>query len=304
MREANINLNFIFNIILKNIIWILIAAVLGGTAMYAYAKYTAVTTYTSSVKFLVRNISKNDVDELEDYSVVGLSASSIEASKSLINTYIEVIKTQDALEMFLEDIKENDGYKDMLSYPMSEEEINAADPLWVEKMSIGEIGGSLYMYALGETEILKIDVTSFDVRKAEAISIAIENVVPSVINELYDIGSVKVIESALTPYKVTSSYTVRVGLGAVLGFVLSAAIFFIFAYLDNTIKSEEDIKEGLGILSLGEVPDLVEVYKHKAKYGSGYGKYGRYGKYGGYGYDDYGGYASAKSKKNKVKGEE
>ena len=63
MKEGSINFYFLLSILIKNIIWILLAAVLGGTLMYAYSSHTAVTTYTSSLKILVRNVSLRDEDE-------------------------------------------------------------------------------------------------------------------------------------------------------------------------------------------------------------------------------------------------
>ncbi|MBQ8827894.1 MAG: hypothetical protein IJZ90_01975 [Clostridia bacterium] len=270
MKEANINLSFVLNVLVKNIIWILLAAFLGGGIAYGYARHTAVTRYTSSVKFLVRNFTMNEYSALEEYAAVGLSASSISASKSLIGTYIEVIKTEDALDMFLEDVKANDGYKEKLTYTYSDDEVAVAGDNWIENIDTGDIKSSLTLGAVGDTEILQIDVTFSDARQSEAVALAIENVLPSVINQLYDIGSVRVIESATTPVRESTQTLQTTLIGTAVACVFSAAIFFLIAYLDNTIKCEEDIKVLFGVLALGEVPDLQEADKYRGIYDYGY----------------------------------
>ncbi|MBQ8164249.1 MAG: hypothetical protein IJZ94_00330 [Clostridia bacterium] len=283
MKEGSINFYFLLNILIKNIIWILLAAVLGGGLMYAYSSHTAVTTYTSSLKILVRNVSLRDKEENpaepeEDdtasyYSVYGLTTSAINASKSLIETYTVIIRTEDSLRMFLEDIKSNNGYE--LSYVPVEDDKVLNDEDWYMNMGTWEIGSSLDMYAVGDTEVLQIDVTTSDYRKTEAISKAIDNQIQEVINENYDIGSVHVIESPSTPYRVPPAHIRNVIIGVAAGFALAAIAFFIAAYVDNTVKCEADIKESMGVLPLGEIPDLVEVQKFSYKYNNS--KYSKYG---------------------------
>lgn len=284
MKEGSINFYFLLNILLKNIIWILLAAIVGGGLMYAYSSHTAVITYTSSLKLLVRNFSiREDADDpfatdgeegsnsKENMNYI-LSTSAISASKSLIETYKVIIETEDSINMLIEDIKANSGYQ--LSYKPVEEDPVFTDADWYNKIATWEVRGSLNMYAVGDTEVLQIDVTTTDYRKTEAISKAINNQIQQVINENYDIGSVHVIESPYTPYRVMPAHVRNVFIGVIAGFAIAAVAFFIVAYVDNTVKCEEDIKESMGVLPLGEIPDLVEVQKTSYKYYNS--KYSRY----------------------------
>lgn len=141
-------------------------------------------------------------------------------------------------------------------------------------MATWEIRGSLDIAAVGDTEVMQINITTADYRKTEAISKAIDNQIQKVINENYDIGSVHVIESPTTPYRVPPAHIKNVILGAVGGFALAVIGFFIAAYVDNTVKSDVDIKEAMGVLPLGEIPDFIEVQKSSYKYyNSRYSKY-------------------------------
>ncbi|MBE7064504.1 MAG: hypothetical protein E7384_01645 [Ruminococcaceae bacterium] len=280
MKEGSINFYFLLNILLKNIVWLVLAAILGGVVMYGYSSNTAITTYTSSLKLLVRNFSIRDgagnpfVDsedgedsdkEKQDYSYI-ISTSAISASKSLIETYMVIIKTEDSLKMVVDDIKANAGYTDELTYkPVEDDEIFTDDD-WYKHMGTWEVGASIYMAPVGETEVFQVNVTTTDYRKTEAISKAIKNQIQAIINENYDVGSVHVIESPHAPYRSTPTYMSKVLIGAVAGFALVAVAFFIAAYVDNTVKCEADIKESMGVLPLGEIPDLIDVRKTSYRY--------------------------------------
>ena len=195
-----------------------------------------------------------------------ISTSAIAASKSLIETYMVIIQTEDSLKMILDDIKAKDGYTGELSYrPVADDPV-FDDADWYKNMGTWEIRSSLNMSPVGDTEIFQVNVTTTDYRKTEAISKAISNQIQQVINKNYDIGSVHVIETPYTPYRVAPVYVRNVIIGFLAGFALAAVAFFIVAYVDNTVKSEADIKEAMGVLSLGEIPDLLEVRKTSYKY--------------------------------------
>ena len=174
--------------------------------------------------------------------------------------------------MFLEDIQANNGYE--LTYVPVEDDTVLDNEDWYTNMGTWEIRGSLNISAVGDTEVMQIDVTTTDYRKTEAISKAIENQIQEVINENYDIGSVHVIESPTTPYRVPPAHIRNVLIGVAAGFALATVAFFIAAYVDNTVKCETDIKEAMGVLPLGEIPDFIEVQKSSYKYYSS--RYSRY----------------------------
>ena len=244
--------------------------------MYAYSDRNSVTTYTSSLKLLVRNFSIRE-DSMDSFPTDGednsnskenlnyiLSTSAISASKSLIETYKVIIATEDSIQMLIDDIQLHNGYE--LKYKPSGDDQIFTDKDWYKNISVWEIRSSLSMYAVGDTEVLQIDVTTADYRRTEAFAKAINNKIQEVINENYDIGSVHVIESPGVPYPVAPAHVRNVTIGAAAGFAFAAIMFFIIAYVDNTVKSEDDIKEAMGVMPLGEIPDLVEVNKKSYKY--------------------------------------
>lgn len=66
----------------------------------------------------------------------------------------------------------------------------------------------------------------------------------------------KIIEEGEVPTIQTSPSTKKnVLIGALAGLVLSAGIIILLTLMDDTIKSEEDIENYLGLTTLASIPD-------------------------------------------------
>ena len=66
----------------------------------------------------------------------------------------------------------------------------------------------------------------------------------------------KVIEEGEVPTIQTSPSTKKnVMIGALAGLILSAGIIILLTLMDDTIKSEEDIENYLGLTTLASIPD-------------------------------------------------
>jgi len=66
----------------------------------------------------------------------------------------------------------------------------------------------------------------------------------------------KVIEEGEVPTIQTSPSTKKnVLIGALAGLILSAGIIILLTLMDDTIKSEEDIENYLGLTTLASIPD-------------------------------------------------
>ena len=68
--------------------------------------------------------------------------------------------------------------------------------------------------------------------------------------------SPKIIEEAEVPSSpVSPSMNKNVMMGALAGFALAAAIVILFAIMNDSIKTEDDIERALGIPTLAVIPD-------------------------------------------------
>lgn len=210
----------------KRVVYIVLAtvvlAVLSGcvTHFFISPKYSA-----SCTMYVYSNTDRVSTDS-------SIGTSEIAASKQLVKTYIFVLNSDRVLEKVIEELNLDttaSDLKDMISCSQIE-----------------------------ETEIFSVTVTSTDAVLSANVANAIAQVVPEEIVRVVKAGGVEVIDYAKVPSYASSPDLKRnVLIGAMLGFVISFAIFFIYEMFDTTITSEKDIERDFEIPMLGTIPRLI-----------------------------------------------
>lgn len=215
---------------------IILAMVLFGGAAFAYAYYLITPMYEASALMYVNNSS---------FSVgsTAISLADLNASKSLVDTYLVIMKTRMTLNEVIEQAELNYSYEDL--YNM----VNAT--------------------SVDETEIFRVTVTSSDPIEAEKIANTIVEILPKKIEEVMDGSSVRAVDYAVVPNRKSSpSITKYTAIGLAVGFALSCAIIVVLELLDEQIRSEDQLAQTYELPLLASIPDLMS-----AKTRSGYGGY-------------------------------
>jgi len=77
------------------------------------------------------------------------------------------------------------------------------------------------------------------------------------IAEAMQTANVQVIDEATLPvYPVKPRVKLNIAIGAVLGVFLGVGLAFLLEFIDNTVKTKDDVERLLGIPVLGQIPDL------------------------------------------------
>lgn len=80
------------------------------------------------------------------------------------------------------------------------------------------------------------------------------------IAEAMQTADVQVIDAATVPVNpVKPRVKLNIAIGAVLGIFLGVGLAFLLEFIDNTIKTKEDVERLLGVPVLGQIPDLEVV---------------------------------------------
>ena len=251
----------------RRLIWVILAALFFGFAAGFATKMLVKPDYVAYTKFYV-NASNNQ----------NMTQSDLNVAKSLVDTYIEIIKS----DTFLEEIAAASG----VDYTPSEIR---------QRMSASSVSS---------TEIFKVSISDPDPKVAYQIVSAMAEKGPTEIERVVVGGKVSVVDRPKMP-TVPNSIGVKrnVALGAFAGAIAVFAVFFIREVLDVTIYAEEDLTDNFDYPILGTIPTIVSENDKNKKY-SKMGKYAGYAyKYGykyGYGYG-YGYGEKEKSKSTDVK---
>lgn len=224
----------------RRIIWILLIAVLLGTGAGIATKLLVKPEFSAHIKYYV-NATNNQQ----------MTQSDLNVAKSLVDTYIEIFKS----DTFLEEIA-------------SAADVDYTPAELREKMSASSVGG---------TEIFKVTVSDQDAKTAYLIASAMAERGPKEIKRVVECGNVSIVDHPKMPTVASGVGTKRNALlGAVVGAVVSLAVFFIKEVVDDTIYAEEDLTENFKYPVIGIIPTIDSPSDSPKKSGISYGKAGAY----------------------------
>lgn len=255
-KTIELDIGKIFQVLWKNIIWIIGSLLIGAIALFVVSKFIISPKYTSSVSLYVNNNS-------EAASGTPININDINASQKLVNTYIVILGHETVMQQVADKLMEEFADSELEEY-IGLSEVNGRrvlQPAALQKV--------VSMQSVNNTEVLKIEAETKNAMFSARICNLIAEAAPEVLQRVIKAGSVEVIGEA-KPVFVKSSPSVRnyTLIGALIGLVAAVAIVLIRYLLDNTVKGEEDIKARLNVPVLGEIPD----FELNGKGGQGYGK--------------------------------
>ena len=234
MNEQEIKNNEVMEIDLKRLTqavvnkgWlVMLVAVLCAVIAFLGTFYFITPQYQSAAMFYVNNSSLSVGD-----ASFSISTGDISASKSLVNTYIVILKTRETLN-------------DVIDYAGVD-------------CSSGELASMIKAESVGETQIFQVNVTSPDPVEAEKIADAIAYILPKRITSIVEGTSAKVVDAAVLPSgPSTPSYSRNTILGFVLGMILVVGVLILRELFNVTIRTEEDIARISSYPILAAVPDM------------------------------------------------
>lgn len=242
-ESTEIDLLKVFRVLWKRAWLILLCAILAAGLAFFGTLYFVTPKYQANVKMYVNNTSLN-------VGSVGISVGSLSAAQSLVNTYIEILKTR----------------------PVMEDVIERADVPY----SYSSLVSRLQASSVNSTEIFKITITDTDPERAVKIANSIADILPDKIANIVEGSSVKVVEWADGTARLSSPNVFKnTVLGFFLGLILACGVVLLIFFNDPLIRSEEYIQQHYNIPLLAVIPNIRAekdenpYYKRKHGYGLG-----------------------------------
>lgn len=223
----------------RKIVMIILTAVGFGLAGFLLAFYILPAKYEASALLYVNNSS---------FSVgsTSISVSDLSASKTLVSTYIAILRTRLTLNEVIEEAGLDYSYRQLLSM--------------IDARSVNG------------TEIFSVTVTSEDPQEAERIANTIVDILPDKIAQIVDGSSVRTVDFAVAPERRSGpSITRFTAIGMIIGLVLSCGLIVLYELMDDQIHSEDYLLQTYKLPVLAAVPDMLAPQSGKyQKYGSYY----------------------------------
>ncbi|NJP37442.1 YveK family protein [Alkalicoccus luteus] len=222
--EETISLKEIIQTIRQRLIMI-ISITLAAVAIAAGVSYFVLTPmYSASTQILV-----NQSTEGENV----FTQNDIRTNVELINTYNVIMTSPRILEPTIDELNLEQG--------------------------VGTLRNQVNVSAEGESQV--VTVTVEDANPASAVEIA--NTMASVfqqdIIEIMNVDNVSILSAAElsdNPSPVSPNPTLNMAIAFVVGLMASVGLAFLLAFLDRTIKTEDDVEEKLGIPVLASISTM------------------------------------------------
>ena len=219
--EIEIDLWELFQILLKNWLWILLSTL--GCAILGLL----ITMFLITPKY--RAEATMIVNTRQDQTAT-VTNDQITSAQKLVDTYSIIIRSRRVVDPIMEKLNIEADYESFVK--------------------------NIIVESVNDTQVMSIQVENKDPEIALQVVQEIVDRAPGAIISTVEAGSVNVVSE---PYvnsevPVSPSKLKNTAIAAFIGLFISSGAFLLITFLDNTFKSEEDIQKQLGLVTIGIIP--------------------------------------------------
>ncbi|MGP4074862.1 YveK family protein [Halobacillus sp. K22] len=226
--EETISLKEIIEVLKKRLL-LIIGLAAGAAIISALVTFFVLTpSYEASSQFIVNQSQEETAENPYDVN-------DIRTNVELINTYNVIIKSPRILDQVVEELG-----------------LDA---------TAGALSKKIQVSNAEQSQVVNVVATDEDPQQAAAIANTTVQVFKEDIPQLMNVDNVNVLSEAAvgsTPTQVSPQPLLNIAIALVVGIMVGVGIAFLLEYLDNTLKSEEDIESHLDLPVMGVVSTITE----------------------------------------------
>lgn len=223
--------------ILRKRIWLIVAIVLLSTlAAAVYSMFFKEAVYQASTKIIVNRAANQ--------AATGqLDLNEINTNIRMIDTYKEIIRTPAIMDRVVAEHPE---------FGLSSEQL-------IQRIQVNSVNN---------TQVMTLSFQDTSYRMAAEIVNAVSLIFQQEIPNLFNVENVSILNEAkmdITPAPVAPNIPLNIAIGFIVSLMLAAGLAFLLEYMDDTLKTEEDIHQALGLPTLAMITRVDEQEKQQSK---------------------------------------
>jgi capsular polysaccharide biosynthesis protein len=226
IMEETISLKEIFQT-LKKRVWMIVMITAIATMVSGVVSYFMLTPiYQSSTQILVNQSNT----EQQGYDI-----NQVRTNVEMINTYRVIIKSPRVLE-------------------------KVVDKLELEQ-SVGSLTESVTVNSEQNSQVFTVAVENADPALAVNIANTVAETFQTEIVNIMNVDNVSILSKAELPEQpspVKPNPALNMAIALVVGLMTGVGLAFLLEYLDNTVKTEEDIEKLVGLPVIGIIAEMSE----------------------------------------------
>jgi capsular polysaccharide biosynthesis protein len=220
--EETIDLREYFGIIKKRF-WIIALITIVAASVSAGISFFVLQPVYQANSTIIVNTDNNEQAQM-------ITGDQFTVTQKLAVTYGEIIKSRTVLKPVIDNLKLGLTYE--------------------------ELSGQITVSPVKDTQIISISVQDANKQKARDIANEIPKVFTKEAKRITKANNVEVIDKAIVPdAPIKPNKVMNVAIAAVLGVMIGLFVVFLIEYLDNKIKTPQDIEKYLGLPILGVIPN-------------------------------------------------
>ena len=220
--EETVDLREYFGIVKKRF-WIVALITIIAVVVSGVISFFMLNPVYEAKSTLIVNTEKNEETQM-------ITGDQFNVTQKLAVTYGEIIKSRSVLDDVIKNLKLDDEYGDL-----------------VNNVSVSPVK---------DTQIISISVQDTNKEKARDIANEIPKVFKKEAKRITKANDIQVIDKAILPQNpIKPNKMMNMAIAAVLGAMIGLFVVFLIEYLDNKLKTPQDIEKHLGLSVLGVVPN-------------------------------------------------
>lgn len=225
-----IDLKEFFDYLLKELGVILLFAVVTLSIGTFYNLYMKTPLYKSTTSIIL--VSENNGSSI--------TQTDININQNLVDTYAEIIKSKAVLNKTISYLN--------LDYDFQ------------------ELAKNVSVSAVGDTEIINIEVLDKDAKLSQKIASQIALIFMDKVKDIYNMKNVNILDQAEVPVKADNIHLVKETLIYLfIGIVLGVIYAFLRFYFDRSIKNISEVEAKINLPIMGSVRDCTKTIKKENK---------------------------------------
>lgn len=222
--EIEIDLREVFLLLISKCWLIILVGIVTAAIGFGISVFLIPPTYESTTKIYILNKQQENT----------VTYSDVQLGTQLTKDYAELIKSRLVLEKVIQELQLDTIYEGM-DYEALLNKVKVTTPT--------------------DTRILAITITDLEPVLAMEIANSIREEAAIHIKNVMDIEAVNVVETANLPIEKAGPSVLKwTAIGGILGAFLVTAIILIFFFIDDTIKTGDDVEKYLDLSTLALIP--------------------------------------------------
>ncbi|MDY0940067.1 YveK family protein [Priestia megaterium] len=227
--EETISLRELFQVLRKRLWLIVLITIIAATVSAVISFFVLTPVYESKTQILVNQVKSDE----QLYN-----PQTVQTNVQLINTYNDIIKSPAILDKVIKELKLDS--------------------------SAQSLSGQIQVTNAQDSQVAQIVVQDTSAKRATEIANTTASVFKKEVPKIMNVDNVSVLSKATlgeSASPVKPQPLMNIAIAVVVGLMVGVGLSFLLEYLDNTLKTEQDIENLLELPVMGVITTIKDVPK-------------------------------------------